>query len=610
MTQYGQPTHRSSFPPPASAGHTQYGPPLHHAPSYGPVSGPIIPPAPPTAKKPPVMLMAGIGAGLILVLGIGGSVAVWKMRQKPVALPVDAKMLPSTTTEVGTQLIEATRETDERVREAYLAAELGSEMCRMGARNPAEQLESLPHASPREAKDFFFNKTKIDETRSLLECGDLLAESLDSPYQAGITYEEDEKTKHRVAVGHFRLTDLPTKYGFTKYSFMGVPGFCRTQDEDRNAKPGELVANKGYECREKTPGGFANGTTWFLGNRTALEGMAKSVKRPKEDLNARLLALKDAASQTEGLPVVRLSANPKSAKEFFSAPCWVGASHSAAPLFEFLEGCFPAKQVESQLAEIDSKIKAAAFETDGDPQKAEAFHGNIIFVARDNDGAKDVEKDVKEIVSDWKAHVDNNEAKLINKSQENAYSARTRKFAAVADTYFKALKNMKVSRDGRTVRISFREKLSALDKSALEDADHKTVANRQAVAEIIFAIQGNKPIPEAPLGKLVGPSWAKYLVSPPFAGATALPKKPMPYEECTKLSRRLGSFSSSDFTSSEAKIAFLQHRFASCSSRPPEVDDFQRSCLVTFKTAGDYERCVQTTSFGEPPASEFGDKKK
>jgi hypothetical protein len=42
--------------------------------------------------------------------------------------------------------------------------------------------------------------------------------------------------------------------------------------------------------------------------------------------------------------------------------------------------------------EIDSKIKAAAFEMDGDHQKAKAFHGNIVFVARDDRGANDVER--------------------------------------------------------------------------------------------------------------------------------------------------------------------------------------------------------------------------
>lgn len=608
MTQYGQPP---GYGPP-SAGQTQYGAPLsqgYGAPPYGAVSGPVIPPAPPTKKKPPVLLFVGIGVGVLFLGGIGAGVAVWKMRQKPVALPVEARMLPPTTLEIGTQLIEATREKDERVREAYLAAELGSEMCRMGARNPAEQLEALPNATPREAKELFFDKRKIEDIRSLLECGDILAESLDSPYQTGLSYEEDEKTKHKVAVGHFRLTELPAKYGFTRYSYNGLPGFCRTQEEDPDAKPGDFIENKGNECREKTPGAFAHGTTWFLGSRVALEGMARSVKRPKEELNARLSALQDAAKETEGLPVVRISAAPKSSKDFFTAPCWVGAVHSAAGLLEFMDGCFPAKQVERQLEEIDSKIKAAAFETDGDPQKAGAFHGNIIFVARDKDAAKDVEKDVNEVVSDWKAHVDDNEAKLINKSQQNAYSARTRKFAAVADTYFKALKNMKVKRDGRTIRISFREELSAADQEGLEDADRKTVANRQAVAEILFAIQTNKPIPEAPLAKLVGPSWAKYLTNPK-ASRAALEKHPLPTDECKTLAKRLAPFDSGDFTSSEAKIAFLQHRYASCNTRPPEVDDVQRSCLLTFKTAGDYERCIEPTSLGEPPASEYGDKRK
>src|SRR5262245_23333338 len=82
---------------------------------------------------------------------------------KSVALPVEAKLLPPQTKEISTQLIEATRETDEGVRRAYLAAELGSELCRPGTNDPARQIEGIGRTSAKQAKDLFLRKGSLDD---------------------------------------------------------------------------------------------------------------------------------------------------------------------------------------------------------------------------------------------------------------------------------------------------------------------------------------------------------------------------------------------------------------------------------------------------------------
>jgi hypothetical protein len=89
--------------------------------------------------------------------------------------------------------------------------------------------------------------------------------------------------------------------------------------------------------------------------------------------------------------------------------------------------------VKKTLEEVDSKIKAAAYEMDADHQKAKAFHGNLVFVAKDDREAKDVERDIEEVVAEWSAHIDSNEARLINDSRELARTSRQKKFGAVAD---------------------------------------------------------------------------------------------------------------------------------------------------------------------------------
>jgi hypothetical protein len=560
-------------------------------------------------------LVLGIVGGVLVLAMAGGGAVYYLKKSKSVALPVDPKMLPSQTSEVATQLIEATREPDERVRRAYVAAELGSDLCDPGAENPARKLEELGSRTSRSAKELFFDKKRLEQTGKLLECGSLLGASLHSPYQAAIAFEEGDK-KQRVAVGHFTFTEIPETHGFTPYTYRGIGGFCKTERTPLGGLGGfggGIKPKDDKECNENDHGAFRQETTWFLGPRAALESMAVTVKRPKEELTTRISDLKEAAQQTEGLPVAMLQASPKSSKDFFAAPCFYGATHAAVPMLTFLEGCFPAKKLERQLQEIDAKIKAAAYETDGDPQKAAAFHGNVLFVTRDDEGAKIVEKDVKEIVEEWKTHLEANHSKLINDSRKDAATARHKKFAAIADVYFTALEKSTVTRKGRTIKLTFNQKLSDGDLRALEEADTSTVEKRRAVTDILDALQAKKPVPEGPLATLVGKSWAAYLTKPAPEGST---REPMTPGDCRSVQARISRYNLKDkaFSKPGSGVMFIQHKYADCATNPPEVDGVQRQCLRTFTNVGEYTSCTPAlaggTPDGEPPESEFGDKAK
>lgn len=607
MTQPGYPAYGSPYGPGPGGPHDR-----HSVPPFS-MSG-SIPPNPHRPQRSPLPFILGGAGAFVFLLAAGGAIAFVTLRSKSVALPVDAKMLPSQTSGVSTQLIEATRETDKNVKRAYVAAELGAEVCRPGQVNPARRIEGIGGGSTRAAKDLFFKKTAIDEMRSLLECGAILEGSLESPYQAVISVDNnDKKGLQHIAVGHFSIADLPRKGGFTPFSYRGIDGFCRTQGDDRGGLFGAVPASPPGTCDETSFGGFAQGSTWFLGNRAALETMAVSVKNPKEDLNVRLAALKDAASATQGLPVVRIQAQPKSSREFFIAPCLFGASHSAVPFAQFMEGCFPASGQERALESIDAKLKAAAYETDGDLAKAKAFQGNIVFVARDDDSAVQVEREVKDVVADWRIHVEENDDKLIVQSNEFAVTAGQKKFAAVADDYFKALKGAKVTRKGRTVRVALREALSKADLVALAEAETSTVEKRRATADILDAIQAKRPVPQPALAKLVGGPWATFLTGPAPLEAPPSVRAPMTTDECRKLQSRVAGFSTSSFFSTDARLMFFSHKFANCATHPPDVDSAQRACLAAFKTADEYARCASADvgaiiPLGQPPEAIFGER--
>ena len=600
-SQYGSPPTQYGTPA------TQYGAPPQG--QYG------VPPGPPAQKKSMLPLIIGGGVlAIVLIGGVIGGVIFLKSRGGAVALPVDAKLLPTNTSEISTTVIESTRETDAKVKRAYVASELGAELCKPGVFNPARRIESIGSGTTKSAKEFFFTKKNIDDIRVLLDCGSVLGESLESPYQALIVVEGvDGKRNQRIGVGHFNVAEMPKKQGYTPFSYKGMPGYCRTTGDDRGSFG--LPAPANGVCDDNTFGAFAQNTTWFLGSKDALETMATSVKNPKEELNARLGALKDAAGETQGLPAVRITATPKSSKDFFQSPCMFGATNSAAGFTAFLDGCFSSQGQDKTLESIDAKIKAAAFETDNDPVKAGFFAGNLVFVARDEDSAKSVENDVKDVVSEWKSHLADNESKLTVQSQELAFSGRQKKFAGIVDTYLKALKNSKITRKGRTVRVSYKEPLSKADLVAANEADASSLDKKQATADILDAIQAKKPVPVGPLGKLVGPAWATFLTGPAPAEAPPVVKAPMTAADCRTLQARIAPFKSENFFTTDARLMFFSHKFANCSVRPPEVDPLQRGCLATFKTASEYGKCASadlgaTVPLGQPPEADFGDRRK
>jgi len=182
----------------------------------------------------------------------------------------------------------------------------------------------------------------------------------------------------------------------------------------------------------------------------------------------------------------------------------------------------------------------------------------------------------------------------------------------VSDTYFHALGLMKVSTSGRTVKVSFKADFTKDDQQELKDEDKSSNDKRLPVTEILEAIRDKKPLPQASLAKLVGPSWAAYLVLPPLPTALPSPKVKLTVEECKALKAKLMSVTSSEVTSNpDASKAYYDQRYATCEFRQPEVTETQRKCLATFVLASDYVACVGTDSSDPrmPPESEFGKTK-
>ena len=89
----------------------------------------------------------------------------------------------------------------------------------------------------------------------------------------------------------------------------------------------------------------------------------------------------------------------------------------------------------------------------------------------------------------------------------------------------------------------------------------------------------------------------------------------MSTDDCKKLQTRIAPFNASNFFTTDARLMFFSHKFATCGLRNPEVDPLQAGCLASFKTASEYARCASAelgaaVPAGQPPETDFGDRRK
>lgn len=607
-------------------------------------------------------MMVGLGVGGIVLIGIIAGVGIYAWgHMKKGSLPLEANKLPTTTKEIDTTIIDATREPDARIKKIYLASELSSAFC-SGRGDPAGRLENIGTWGSKSAKEFF-DPAHLDQVRAQLDCGSQLASNLDDNRAAYLTFETDDgkgsdtPTRHHIKIGHFKMKTLPTSEGYTSVSFGSLSGFCQTTiptyatslslsgltppPAGSAATPPAPVVKT---CDDKSNAALVTDNTWFFSDKAALDELSKGIVNPKPTLPTRVAAIQDAFNATSGLPQVMLVAEPKTSKDYLEYPCeWAasqlgihysgssssssssgsgsstgtgsGSSSGITGRTEFMEACFPAKQDSKLIEEIDAKLRAIAFETDPEYVKAGAVTGNIILVTRDEDSAKDAERAVKELIGDWKSTLDLNVSKLIKAGKDQASTIHQKKFADVADTFFQALSQMKVSSSGRTLKISYKADFTKEDKQELQDDDKTVNDKRVPVTDVLEAIRDHKPIPQGALAKLVGSSWATYLLLPPLPPKPPSPKTTLSSSECEAVKAKLQSVKITDIGSgSDVTTAYFAQKYATCSSygKPVEVTEDQKKCLATFTSATDYTACMgnDSTDSRMPPESEFGDKKK
>ena len=194
-----------------------------------------------------------------------------------------------------------------------------------------------------------------------------------------------------------------------------------------------------------------------------MEAFARAYTSVRNDLTTTVDILQETIASTTDADVIEITAKPDAIP--WASPCEVTGPVEHKK--EFLDACFPKGQ-EKLLDSIVTKVRGIAVERDI-LAKAAAYHMGFVLLARDEDAARDVEKDLRNLVRDWRAQLANSEPEMAKLIRAKSEYVRDDFWKAAFDAFMRAMRGMSVSRSGAVVRLSIHEPLRPEESKALKE---------------------------------------------------------------------------------------------------------------------------------------------
>ncbi len=296
------------------------------------------------------------------------------------ALPVVAQRLPAHTQRVADTRLRSDLDELATLPPAYVTSALAAVACggtdvgSLMAKARGKDLAWLK-------KNGVLDVAQRVDVRAALRCGAALANGLASPSVVEVAFAENNKTFH-VSALRSTAQDLPSELGFVRHNFSGMPGQCL---RPKDAKT---------DCPEGTSATFRDDQTRVFGQVAEVEAFARAYTTAHEELTTTVDILQSTVQHTRGADDTFIVAKPETVP-------WKLVCERAAPVgheTEFVEACFPSGQ-EKLLESIATKVRGLAVERDI-LAKGAAFSVSYVLLTRDEDAARDVEKDLLDLARD------------------------------------------------------------------------------------------------------------------------------------------------------------------------------------------------------------------
>lgn len=441
-------------------------------------------------KRAAVAGAAVVLAGLVAL----GVVRLRSSLSKRRSLPVVAQKLPPRTLRVAEARLRSDLEEVAVLPDAYLASSLAEAAC--GGADVATLLAGARSRDlPGLKRDGILDMANNARWRDALSCGEAVRKTLASPAVVTVLFSEGESVA-LVRVVRSSMTDLPMQGAYVRHTFSGLPGFCVRQAGDKG------------DCTEGAHAGFRDGTTWVFGAVGHVEAFARAYTTAREELTTTVEILRDTVEQSAPADVTVIQAKPESIP-------WAQICERAAPSGsskDFHGACFPSGQGRL-LESVASKVRGLAVQHDLLATSA-GIHSSYVLVTRDDDAAREVEKDLLDLVRDWRAQLANREADLVRMVRAPSSLPHDRLIEAAFDAYLRAMKAMRVERSGSVVRVVLREPFRPAEAKAIKEFVETRSQDELATVKVVEAMIQKSPLPEKSLALLVGPEVATWIVAP------------------------------------------------------------------------------------------------
>ncbi|MGA3124454.1 MAG: hypothetical protein ABSF69_27150 [Polyangiaceae bacterium] len=310
-----------------------------------------------------------------------------------------------------------------------------------------------------------------------------------------MSFGENDST-FQVGILQAAMDELPGTLGLVRHNFSGLPGQCFKTPEEK------------ADCTDDAQAAFHDGQTWVFGKVAAIEAFARAYTSAHADLTTTVDILQDTIADADETDNIEVTAKPDTIP--WTLPCLLSAP--VAEKKDFVDACFPKGQGKL-LDAIVTKVRGIAIERDilG---RAAAYHLAFVLLARDTDTARELQKDLQDLVRDWRAQLSNSEPELTKMIRAKSDYVHDAFWNSAFDPFMRAMRGMSVTRSGATVRVVIHEALRPEETKALKEFVDTRTQDQLATAKVVDAILQGTPVSDKSLAVFLDPDVARWMVLP------------------------------------------------------------------------------------------------
>jgi hypothetical protein len=324
-----------------------------------------------------------------------------------------------------------------------------------------------------------------------LRCGSAIRDHVVRP-ALGVVRFKHRDDKRKVFLLRSKFHKLPLQ----RHSFRGLEGFCRQSDQ------------KDADCAEDHLAAAHTGKLWAAGPFPDVKAFVREWTSDRQTATTDVRIARSLTSTLEPADETRVIVKPDQVA--FQAACFqVGPRDEA---LEFTNHCWP-DDLDETLKSIVAEVRGYSLEG-----SFPFRDGEVRFVyrmlSRDEQGARDLTQATRDLTRDWKAHLENRDADLVEIVRGLDDDDRSEAYGAVLQAFLRGAADMTVVRDGRMVELRIEAALRDPERKAVKPYVQKRSRDLQVASRIVAALQKDEEVARKDLAHFVGQDVARWMLLP------------------------------------------------------------------------------------------------